>query len=176
MSPEEAVKRCQAGDAQAFEAVFTHYRPLMTHYVKRFLRDRDDIEDVVQATFIKAYQKITHYNPRQALSTWLYAIARHTAIDALRHRECAACANQARAEVAVTDNAIHPDVAMALLSDALSRVSIRESRLLKMRYLEGAPYPRIAQQLGVSEDAARVRSYRARQRLKLALSEHANLP
>ncbi len=80
----ELVEDVKAGDGQAFsELVQRHQRALLRLSV-RFLRDLALAEDVVQESFIKAYEKIHSFEGRSSFKSWLFQIAVNTAKNRLR--------------------------------------------------------------------------------------------
>ena len=81
--------RIAAGDARAFDALMArHKRPLL-NFVYRMIGDATEAEDIALEAFVRAYRALTGggYRPGKAeVSTWLFQIARHAALDFLRQR------------------------------------------------------------------------------------------
>lgn len=77
------VTRMLRGDNRAFRAVIEKYTPLVYSVVEGILRSRrSDIEDVMQEVFVKVYVGLPSFRGKAKLSTWLYQIARNTALNA----------------------------------------------------------------------------------------------
>ena len=80
------LRRARAGDERAFEAIFkTHYAPLLS-YCRHMLGDRDEGEDALQQTFIRAYRALLAGTAPRQLRPWLYAIARNCCLSAIAAR------------------------------------------------------------------------------------------
>ncbi|MCW9012215.1 MAG: RNA polymerase sigma factor RpoE [Gammaproteobacteria bacterium] len=73
------VERVQAGDKRAFDLLVLKYQQRIFNLVARFLRNGDDVQDVAQEAFIKAYRAIKNFRGDSAFYTWLYRIAINTA-------------------------------------------------------------------------------------------------
>ncbi|MBI3469295.1 MAG: sigma-70 family RNA polymerase sigma factor, partial [Planctomycetes bacterium] len=72
------------GDRAAFEELVHRYERELYSYLRRYLGDADLAEDVFQATFFQVHQKCHLFEDRRSFRPWLYTIATHQAIDALR--------------------------------------------------------------------------------------------
>jgi RNA polymerase sigma-70 factor (ECF subfamily) len=83
-SDEELLTRFRGGQIRAFEALLRRYERELYGYLRRYLGDANLAEDVFQNTFFQVYQKIDQYEPGRRVRPWIYTIATHQAIDALR--------------------------------------------------------------------------------------------
>ena len=72
------------GDEDAFRELVHRYEGELYHYLWRYLHDADRAEEVFQAAFLRLYQHSHHFLPGHRVRPWLYTIATHLAIDALR--------------------------------------------------------------------------------------------
>jgi RNA polymerase sigma-70 factor, ECF subfamily len=73
------VARVQAGDKQAFDVLVRKYQYRIIKLVSRFVRNSDEVQDITQEAFIKAYRAIGGFRGDAAFYTWLYRIAINTA-------------------------------------------------------------------------------------------------
>lgn len=76
---QQLVRRVQRGDKRAFDLLVLKYQHKILSLVSRYLRDGDDIQDVAQEAFIKAYRALPRFRGDSAFYTWLYRIAINTA-------------------------------------------------------------------------------------------------
>ncbi len=81
---ELVAKRVQAGDTDAFGLLIERYEARLKRYGWRFLNTKEDIEDMVQEVFIKAYTNIKSFNPERRFSPWIYRIAHNEFVNSLR--------------------------------------------------------------------------------------------
>jgi RNA polymerase sigma-70 factor (ECF subfamily) len=91
ISDEALVATANTGDESAFEALFRRYRPRIFALALRYLRVREDAEDIVQQTFQKTFLYLNNFAGKSTFSTWLTRIAINEALMRLRrvraHRE-----------------------------------------------------------------------------------------
>lgn len=84
LSDKELVILAVKGDVKAFEQlVFLYEKPIFV-YVKRFLSQKENAEDVTQETFIKIFRSLKTFDPEYKFRTWLYTVATNTVYDWLR--------------------------------------------------------------------------------------------
>jgi RNA polymerase sigma-70 factor (ECF subfamily) len=83
-SDEDLLLRARSGDSQAFASLLRRYEREMYGYLRRYLGDDSLAEDVFQNTFLQLHLKSGQYQPGHPVRPWLYTIATHQAIDALR--------------------------------------------------------------------------------------------
>lgn len=83
-SDELIASRVQQGDVSAFGVLVRRYEEKISRYARRFLFKGDDIKDVVQEVFLKAYVNIKSFDATRRFSPWLYRIAHNEFINAGR--------------------------------------------------------------------------------------------
>jgi len=83
-SDEDLVLRFRKGQTEAFGALVRRYERELFGYLRRYLGDANLADDVFQNTFLQLYLKIGQYESGRPVRPWLYTIATHQAIDALR--------------------------------------------------------------------------------------------
>jgi len=76
---QKLVARVQKGDKSAFDLLVRKYQHKIVKLVSRYVRDRAEVEDIAQETFIKAYRALRGFRGESAFYTWLYRIAINTA-------------------------------------------------------------------------------------------------
>ena len=76
--------RFQAGETAAFDALVRRYERELYGYLRRYVGDGNLAEDVFQNTFLQLYLKSGHYETGRRVRPWLYTIATHQAVDAMR--------------------------------------------------------------------------------------------
>ncbi len=173
---KELVRRVKKGDKLAFDLLFSRYQHKILNLVSRYLRDPQDVEDVAQEAFIKAFRALPRFRGESAFYTWLYRIAINTAknhlvarsrrppgvdididdaefldgTDVLREGESPE-AVLARDELSVEINAALGD----LPDDLRSAVTLRE--------FDGLSYEQIAEIMDCPVGTVRSRIFRARE-------------
>jgi len=83
---QELVERAQAGDKRAFDLLVLKYQQKVAGLIARYLRDPNEVQDVAQEAFIKAYRALSGFRGESAFYTWLYRIAINAAKNHLASR------------------------------------------------------------------------------------------
>src|SRR4051794_23548606 len=175
-SDERLVDLVRAGSDPAFEAIVERYRRALMRYVSRLLPP-DRAEDVVQQSFVKAYEAMHRNSAALNLRPWLYRIAHNGALNALRDR------GATHAELSDTiDGVERPDQAfershgLRELVVAVQALPDRQRSAILLREMEGRSYEEIATALGVTDGAVRQLLNRARNSLRAAAASVVPVP
>ncbi len=86
ITDEEIASQVQQGDTESFGTLAERYETKMIRYGRKFVSNSQDIEDIVQEIFIKAYENIQSFNTKMKFSPWLYRIAHNEFVNALRKK------------------------------------------------------------------------------------------
>lgn len=81
---EQIVEIVRNGNAELYGEIIQRYQAKLSHYLKKFIRDADELEDVLQNVFIKAYKNLNSFNIQKRFSPWIYRIAHNEAINFLK--------------------------------------------------------------------------------------------
>src|SRR5712692_1150885 len=179
---KQLVRRAQQGDAAAYEEVLRTHQQRVFAVVGGILRRREDVEDVAQQVFIKAYFSLRRFDLRSAFGTWLYKIAVNECWDYLRKKrvrrlvyEADLGEEQIRQLESIADR---PGGALRLPEDAgrraeqrdllerlLGELDEQDRLMLIMKEVEGFSVEEIGEVLELNVNTVKVRLFRARRRL-----------
>ena len=181
----ELVELTQTGDSHAFETLMQCYTPPLTRFLRRYMRDSDDVADAVQETFIRAYMSINRFRSDSAFSTWITRIGINAAKDslALRQRQAPWLSNpgddddgramvEGRVDLDTPESRLETKEALSLLESALESLPEEQRVSFELRELEGLTYEAIAWQMHCPVGTVRSRIHRARDSLAAALRAH----
>lgn len=87
ITDEEAAKRVQGGDREAFGILVERYEAKLLRYGRKFLARSEDIEDIVQDVFLSCYQNLQGFDASQKFSPWIYRIAHNAFVNGLRKQK-----------------------------------------------------------------------------------------
>lgn len=156
------VERARAGDQAAFAQLFEQYHAPILNYLHRMVSDRALAEDLTQDTFIKAYNALPRTQPDLAFKAWLYRIATNTAISHLRRGKIIKWL-PFLGDRETPDEHIEKSVTRKMdISEALSKLPQHYATALLLRHYQGLSLAETAQALDVTENAAKLRLFRAR--------------
>src|SRR5256886_1799693 len=86
VSELDLVKRCQAGDSEAFDELVTRYRIRVFSMIYNMVHNEQDAWDLAQDSFLKAWKSIKRFRGRSSFYTWIYRIVMNVTIDWLRKK------------------------------------------------------------------------------------------
>ena len=84
---EVIAKRVQGGDVESFGILIERYENKIARYARKFLLRGEDVKDIVQEVFMKAYVNIQSFDTTQRFSPWIYRIAHNEFINAIKKKE-----------------------------------------------------------------------------------------
>lgn len=170
---EDIARAVQGGDGEAFGELMRRYQAKLTRYGRKFIAEKENIDDVVQDVFVRSYQAINSFDPSLKFSSWIYRIAHNSFVNELRRIK--------RAPVFgfEFDTFIGHDVyedpheteqnyadAKAMVEKGLADLKSQHREVLVLHYLEELSYHEISDILHIPVSTVGVRLLRAREALK----------
>ena len=178
MDDRELVRRAQGEDQEAFEELVRRHQHRVFAVASGILRRREDVEDIAQQVFVKAYFSLKRFDQRAAFSTWLYKITVNECWDLLRKKkvrplvyEADLSEEQARMiEVSEEKGSRAPDISARLearqrVERLLEGLDERDRLMLILKEVEGFSIEEIAEVLNLNGNTVKVRLFRARRRV-----------
>jgi RNA polymerase sigma-70 factor (ECF subfamily) len=174
----ELVRRAQAGDKEAFEELVRRHQHRVFAVAGGILRRREDVEDIAQQVFVKAYFSLKRFDQRAAFSTWLYKITVNECWDLLRKKkvrpllyESDLSEEQAQRFGAAerldsgTQDVSDKLQAQQQVENLLQGLDERDRMMLILKEVEGFAIDEIAEILDLNANTVKVRLFRARRRI-----------
>lgn len=181
LEDDQLVKRAISGDQDAFKELMNKYqKPLYFHIVK-MVKNNEQIEDIIQESFVKAFSNLNSYNTNYAFSTWLYRITTNHTIDHLRKKKLQTTSinepirskdGEMQFQIvgnAETDRQIIRKERKKIVSDAIQNLPEKYREVIEMRHLEEMSYQEISEQLDLPLGTVKAHIFRAREMLYKAL-------
>ena len=169
------IRRIAAGERRAFEELYDAYHRRLFRYVIRILRDRERAEEVTSETLVEVWKGAATFKGQSRLSTWIFGIAHHKALNAIRRRPVAEI--ELDHAKAVPDRGDGPEasVAQAALREnvrrALDRLSPEHHAVVELTHYHGFSYAEIAEIVKCPLNTVKTRMFYARKQLRVHL-EH----
>ena len=179
-SDAELIAAVRKGDVAKFEVLITRYQPRVFATARRYARREDEVQDIVQEVFIKAFQKLDSFRAEAPFEHWLMRTAVRTCYDFLR-------SHQRNRETTLTDlsdpevdwlerfaagpedNSKNTDAARALVERVMAQLSPEARLIITLLELEDRSVKEISQLTGWSIPLVKVRAFRARAQMKKIL-------
>jgi RNA polymerase sigma-70 factor, ECF subfamily len=182
---EQLLSEARSGDEQAFAELCLRYRGMVMNRIYRIVRHQEDAEDVLQETFLKAYQHLQTFRGACSFSTWLAAIGTNMSLMLLRKRKALRTNNcglvpdyDETLVMDFRDLAPNPEQQYMMsqtsqqLKHAVMRLEPQIRKLLEMYYKSELRLKDAAQILGIPEATAKSRLLRARHMLRRSLKQN----
>jgi len=174
----ELVRRAQGEDQEAFEELIRRHQHRVFAVASGILRRREDVEDIAQQVFVKAYFSLKRFDQRAAFSTWLYKITVNECWDLLRKKkvrplvyESDLSEEQAR-QVITSAEKVNPGPDISEKIEArenverlLQGLDERDRLMLILKEVEGYSIEEIADVLNLNGNTVKVRLFRARRKV-----------
>ena len=169
------------GNPESFEPLVVKYQPRVFAIARRYARREDEVEDIVQTVFMKAYSKLSSYRGDAPFEHWLMRTATFTCYDFLRkhqrNREWNATdlsteENEWLENVGedTTEKEANQSAAKALVDRLLESLKPDDRMIITMLDLEQKSVKEIAKLTDFTESNVKVRAHRARDKMKKLLA------
>lgn len=172
------VRRAIKGDQKAFRRLRVKYHDAIFNLIARMIRNREEVEDLTQEAFIKAFTSIRTFNEEYAFSTWLYKIASNNCIDHIRRKKLQTFSIDKPIEskdsdyffelpdsTYIPDREIISNQRKRLLEDAINSLPPKYRQVIILRHTEEREYQEIAKMLKLPLGTVKAHIFRAREML-----------
>lgn len=182
------VRKVLEGDTHSFQYLQKKYYKLILNLIRKMIKDEDDVDDLAQETFIKAYKALSSFQFGFSFSAWLYRIASNTCIDFLRKKRFPTISlsqtvpgNDEEYEIEIEDKTYVPDLNVmneerkTALYEAIDSLPENYRIIIKLRHEEELDYKDISERLDMPLGTVKAHLFRARKILFDALMKHKGL-
>lgn len=175
---EELMSAYVGGDARAHRALFDRLAPTLLHLARRQLRDPVEAEDVVQRTFLALHRARHDFRPGAKLRPWVFTIAMNLVRDAFRRRK------RQRETTLDLDGRRDPSFEpmhlerkqdAMLVRRAIASLPEDQRQAIEMHWIEERPFAEVAEVVGASVSAVKVRAHRGYKKMRLWLETEGQL-
>ena len=163
------IDRILKGDGPAFRVLVERYQNLVFTIAFRITGNREEAEEVAQDAFLKAYNNLAGFKGDSKFSSWLYRITHNTALTKIRNRKEGlkdidnVSETQLKASVL---NEAEQGFIKEDINNAIAMLEPEEATIITLFYLSEQSLDEIAETLNIEANAAKVRLFRARKKLR----------
>lgn len=177
MTLEQAIPQFRRRQEAAFAAIYDRFQPAIFYFVKRFIADTAQAEDITAETFIKLWQRWKDFDNEKSIASFLHVTARNASIDWLRaeKREIANRDTLLHLLQEEQYDHLHDDIKaelMRLIHAEIERLPRKIKVVFLMAYVEGRKNEEIAKLLRINNQSVRNHKARALKLLRLSLKGH----
>ncbi len=172
------IRRALEGDQKAYKRLRLKYYDAIYNAIYRMIRDKEEVADLTQEAFIKAFTSLASFNEEYAFSTWLFKIATNNCIDYIRRKKLQTFSIDKPIESKDSDYTFEiPDTTYEadsdlianqrkkFLDDAISSLPPRYKQVIILRHVEEKEYQEIAELLKLPLGTVKAHIFRARELL-----------
>ena len=182
LSDAELIERVLAGERDCFQPLVQRYQASLFRVACALVLDADAAADIVQDAFVRAYANLARCHDRRRFRFWLLATLRNRGLDYLKERR--------RRDLSLSDEAVvrHAELSDVATPDAAERIALRSAldaalarlsptirETFVLRHVEQWSIEEIAELLGLSESAVKMRLHRGRAQLQGWLETEATV-
>ncbi len=169
------IRRCARGDAAACGELVARHGRMVGSIILRTLGRHEEVEDLVQETFLRVFRYLPEFEGRAKLSTWICTVAQRVAVDELRRRQRAVATAPAQMaeEIPADDDvpqAIEHAERNALLHAALAQLPEKYRLPLVYASIDEIDYDTIAHMLAIPVGTVKTYIFRGKQQLRERLA------
>ena len=175
----ELVQAAVAGDQKAYAQLMNRYYETVYSTLYKMIHNKEDAHDFTIEAFGKAFNKLPHYVPRYAFSTWLFKIAINNCIDHIRrkkvtilsiddnieHDSSSAFSAMLKSSVLDPEEKFIRDQRAHLLRTVLNKLSPKYRLMIELRFYEEFSYEEIAAELSIPLGTVKAQLFRAKELL-----------
>jgi len=176
----EIISQVLQGQQQAYATLVERYQNYVFTIVLRYVKSREDAEEVAQDIFVKTYRSLADFKGNSKFSTWLYTVTTTTCITFLRKKRLETHSLDNEKVFAVADNIdsgasanqIEQKSRAHMVNTAIKLLNPDDAQIIMLFYKGEQTLEEIAQILGKEPNAVKVQLHRARTRLKEKMQKH----
>lgn len=180
LTDTDIIQKVLLGNQNAYATLVNRYQSYVFTIVLRYVKAREDAEEVAQDVFVKAYRSLADFKGASKFSTWLYTITTTSCITFLRKKKLEVHSLDNEKVFAVADNVeggmsanqIEQKSKAAMVNGAINLLSPDDAQIITLFYKGEQTLEEIAQTLGKEVNTVKVQLHRARTRLKEKMQKH----
>jgi RNA polymerase sigma-70 factor (ECF subfamily) len=176
----EIISLVLKGDQNTYAVLVERYKNFVFTIVLRYIKSREDAEEVAQDIFIKAYRSLADFKGTAKFSTWLYTITTTTCITFLRKKRLdmqsldneKVFASADNIDGGINANQVEQKSRINMVNEAIKLLNPDDAQVITLFYKGEQTLEEIAQILGKEQNTVKVQLHRARGRLKEKMEKH----
>lgn len=180
LTDTELIHAVLAGNSSAYSVLVERHQNFVFSLVLRYVKSREDAEEVAQDVFVKAYRSLANFKGESKFSTWLYTVTTTTCLSFLRRKKLEIQSLDDEKVFAVADNidgglsagTIEQKSRVAFVNNAINMLPPDDALVITLFYKGEQTLEEIAAVLGKEPNTVKVQLHRARTKLRQKMQQH----
>lgn len=178
------IRKALEGEQDSFSRLMQKYRDSVSNIIYKIIHDKEEVDDLLQETFIKAFASLRSFNEQYSFSTWLYKIATNNCIDFLRKKKLKTFSidrtinyEEGEATYEIPDYNYEADKHLLdeqrknVIQDAIQSLPEKYRMVIVLRHQQEKNYDEIAEILNIPIGTVKAHIFRAREMLNKYLKD-----
>jgi len=176
-SDEQVVIQVRDQNKELYTEIIRRYQGKLSHYLRKFIHDNDELEDVLQAVFIKTYENLFGFDIKRRFSSWIYRIAHNEAINHIKkHSRISVSVDEVESILMDEKVNLQQGIDQELLREeveiALSEMKDKYREVLILYFFEQKSYEEMSEILRVPVNTVGTLIARGKKNLKVIIEKY----
>ena len=175
LSDEQIIEVIRVENKGLYSEIIKRYQNRLSHYLRKFVYNPDELEDVLQVVFIKTYKNLFSFNTNKKFSSWIYKIAHNEAINHIKKNSTNHQISLDKVEYQIIDKSVNLDddfdkiLLKKQIENSLNLLKLKYQEPLILFYLEQKSYEEISDILRIPKNTVGTLISRGKKILKKKL-------
>jgi len=158
LSDEQIIEVVRIENKGLYSEIIKRYQNKLSHYLRKFVYNPDELEDVLQVVFVKTYKNLFSFNTNKKFSSWIYKIAHNEAINHIKKNSTNHQISLDKVEYQIIDKSVNIDddfdknLLKEQIENSLSLLKLKYQEPLILFYLEQKSYEEISDILRIPKN------------------------
>jgi len=172
LSDEQIIEVIRVENKGLYSEIIKRYQNKLSHYLRKFVYNPDELEDVLQVIFVKTYKNLFSFNTNKKFSSWIYKIAHNEAINHIKKNSTNHQISLDKVEYQIIDKSVNLDndfdkiLLKEQIENSLNLLKLKYKEPLILFYLEQKSYEEISDILRIPKNTVGTLISRGRKILK----------
>ena len=177
LSDEQVVSIVREKNKEMYTEIIGRYQGKLSHYLRKFIHDNDELEDVLQGVFIKAYENLYGFDTKRKFSSWIYRISHNEAVNHIKkYSKISVSVDEVESlledEKVNLPNGVDQSILKEEVEKALTEMKEKYREALILYFFEQKSYDEMSEILRVPVNTVGTLIARGKKNLKIILEKY----
>lgn len=169
--PDLLLDRCRKKEGNAYKKLYEQYSSAMFSISMRIVNNRDEAEDILQESFLKAFKDMSRFNNRAAFGSWLKRVVINHSLDVVRNQKLNFISIEDATDIETEDREEEIQYDITTVTECINQLPQGYRVILTLFLMEEYSHKEISEMLGISEGTSKSQYNRARKKLATLITQ-----